>query len=77
MLKLISGIKHLVAYRDVAAGRLVVACSRCWTVATSDGFMVDRRTGLAVLPPGWDRVEGTPLCPLCVSLYCTDQRLVP
>ncbi|WP_143645905.1 hypothetical protein [Streptomyces swartbergensis] len=72
MLKLISWIKHWVAYRH-AAGRLIVACSWCRTVAKSDGFMVNQRTGLAVLPPGWDRVEGTPLCPLCVSLYCTDR----
>lgn len=76
MLKLISWIKHWVAYRHVG-GTLIVACSWCRTAATFDGFMVDRRTGLAVLPPGWNRVGGTPLCTLCVSLYYTDRPLVP
>lgn len=73
MLHSIGRIRHWVAYRRRPDGRLVVACAWCGTVARFQGFTVDRRTGSVVLPSGWDRMEGIPLCPLCVSLYCTDR----
>ncbi|CAL9455842.1 hypothetical protein SUDANB140_02545 [Streptomyces sp. enrichment culture] len=73
MVKPLGWITRWAAYRRCPSGRLVVACTWCQAVVTSEGFVVERRTGLAVLPVGWDRMEGKPLCPLCVSLYCTDR----
>ncbi|MGC0386671.1 hypothetical protein [Streptomyces sp. SAI-129] len=75
MLKVASLIRDVIVYR-YTWGKLVVACAWCRTVEMSDEVKVVRRTGLAVLPPGWDRVGGTPLCPLCVSLYCTDRPAI-